>query len=404
MSNLVSYSADNAAVNYGKFHSVFTNLRKINSNIIKANCNCHVLHNAAKHALHDMPYDVESLVIKVYNEFSSSAKNIEKLKECYDFVDNEYSKLLKHVPTRFLTLFRALDRLIKNWQAVKTYFLSKEKVSKVIMTFIKDQINELHNSENLTIKECYIYFAHNFMRQFHNTILKLESGSIHSVDVYGIMNVLRENLKMRISDAFFGMEVSNALQYLLPNETLHFKENALNVYKQSLEYLEKWFDYENSCFKFFMPLNLSEDITIESIIKVAKVVDVKIDNNSGDLLYNEVSKLRNCLSKLNEEKLPIDKKWVKFFSSNNCPILLKIVSKVFSIPISNAFVERLFSIMKKACKDDRNRMSTSIIKAEICTKINYNLSCSEFYDFVMNNKPLLEAAKSEKNTISNQNN
>ena len=55
----------------------------------------------------------------------------------------------------------------------------------------------------------------------------------------------------------------------------------------------------------------------------------------------------------------------------------------------NAFVERLFSIMKKACKDDRNKMSTSIIKAEICTKINYNLSCSEFYEFVMNNKLLL---------------
>jgi hypothetical protein len=83
--NLVSYSADNAAVNYGKFHSVFTNLQKINSNIIKANCNCHVLHNAAKHAIEDLPYDVESLVIKVYNEFSSSAKNNEKFERMLRF-------------------------------------------------------------------------------------------------------------------------------------------------------------------------------------------------------------------------------------------------------------------------------------------------------------------------------
>jgi hypothetical protein len=75
------------------------------------------------------------------------------------------------------------------------------------------------------------------------------------------------------------------------------------------------------------------------------------------------SELRNSLSKLNSEKIAIDKKWVKFFSNNDCPILLKIVSKVFTIPISNAFVERLFSIMKK------NRMRTSIIKAEICTNI-----------------------------------
>ncbi len=75
---------------------------------------------------------------------------------------------------------------------------------------------------------------------------------------------------------------------------------------------------------------------------------------------------------------------------------MKIVSKVFAIPISNAFVERLFSIMKKACKDDRNRMHTSIIKAEVCTKINNNMSCSEFYDFVKNNKPLVEAVTSDK--------
>jgi hypothetical protein len=210
------------------------------------------------------------------------------------------------------------------------------------------------------------------------------------------MNDLRENLIMRIKDSFFGMEVINALQNLLPQETLRFKENALNVFKKSIEYLEKWFDYENSCFKYFVPLNLKEDIAFESIIKLAKVVDVKIDNESGDLLYNELSELRNSLSKLNSEKIAIDKKWVKFFSNNDCPILLKIVSKVFAIPISNAFVERLFSIMKKACKDDRNRMRTSIIKAEICTKINYNMSCSEFYDFVKNNKPLLEAVKSDK--------
>jgi hypothetical protein len=38
-------------------------------------------------------------------------------------------------------------------------------------------------------------------------------------------------------------------------------------------------------------LNLKEDNSFESIIKVANVVDVKIDNESGDLLYNGLSEL-----------------------------------------------------------------------------------------------------------------
>ncbi len=61
-----------------------------------------------------------------------------------------------------------------------------------------------------------------------------------------------------------------------------------------------------------MPLNFKEDIRFESIIKLAKVVYVKIDNESGDLLYNELFELRNSLSKLNSEKIVIDKKWVVF--------------------------------------------------------------------------------------------
>lgn len=79
--NLVSYGADNASVNYGKHHSVFVSLQAKHPHLRKANCNCHVLHNAAKHACKQLPYDVESLVIKVYSEFSSSAKRLEELKK-----------------------------------------------------------------------------------------------------------------------------------------------------------------------------------------------------------------------------------------------------------------------------------------------------------------------------------
>ncbi len=51
LDNIVSYSADNAPVNFGSNNSVFQKLKLINENIIKANCNCHVLHNTAKFGL-----------------------------------------------------------------------------------------------------------------------------------------------------------------------------------------------------------------------------------------------------------------------------------------------------------------------------------------------------------------
>ena len=99
LSSVSSYSADNASVNYGKHSSVYQKLKLINSYIVQANCNCHVLNNCVKYALKAFSFDVESFVIKTYNSFSSSAKNSEALKDFCDFVDIEYKELLRHVPT-----------------------------------------------------------------------------------------------------------------------------------------------------------------------------------------------------------------------------------------------------------------------------------------------------------------
>ena len=65
ISNIVAYGADYASVNYGICQSVFQNLNNENNTIVKANCLCHVLHNAAKYSLMKLPFDIENFVIKI---------------------------------------------------------------------------------------------------------------------------------------------------------------------------------------------------------------------------------------------------------------------------------------------------------------------------------------------------
>ena len=48
INNLVSYGADNASVNYGRHHSVYTNIKQLCPKLISSNCNCHVIHNFAR--------------------------------------------------------------------------------------------------------------------------------------------------------------------------------------------------------------------------------------------------------------------------------------------------------------------------------------------------------------------
>ena len=73
-----------------------------------------------------------------------------------------------------------------------------------------------------------------------------------------------------------------------------------------------------------------------------------------------------------------------FFSHSKCENLNKVVGKVLSIPVSNTFVEIIFSLMGQCWTNKRNRMPSELVKAELLVKINFGMSCAEFHDFVPN--------------------
>lgn len=65
------------------YSDVFQKLKSANSSIIKSNCNCRVIHNAAKTACKKLSFDLETLVNTIYSEFSSSTSNKQELRECF---------------------------------------------------------------------------------------------------------------------------------------------------------------------------------------------------------------------------------------------------------------------------------------------------------------------------------
>lgn len=107
-----SYAADNASVNYGVRQSVFTELKKEIGSILKANCYAHVTHNTPKTAADALKCDIETVITSVYSHFSVSANRRIQLINFFEFVDVEYHELLRHVPTRWLSLGSAIDRLL----------------------------------------------------------------------------------------------------------------------------------------------------------------------------------------------------------------------------------------------------------------------------------------------------
>jgi hypothetical protein len=66
----------------------------------------------------------------------------DELKDFFIFLKTEYSVLLRHVPDSFLSLFAAMDRLLKNLTVTTSYFLrlGEGNMSRAIWTFVAYKI------------------------------------------------------------------------------------------------------------------------------------------------------------------------------------------------------------------------------------------------------------------------
>ena len=115
-----------------------------------------------------------------------------------------------------------------------------------------------------------------------------------------------------------------------------------------------------------------------------------------DLLYDEFIIMLPQLREQAVKKDPVATNWTAILKDGMMPNMTALVSFILSVPVTNAFVERLFSLMVGAWTNDRNRCSIDLIKNEIQVKVNYSFTCQDFYKHVLKEKALLDAARSNK--------
>ncbi|KAJ3661545.1 hypothetical protein Zmor_005936 [Zophobas morio] len=343
-----------------------------------------------KNASKAFKVDVESVVIKIYNEFSSSAKRAENLKSFFEFVDLEYQDLLRHVPTRWLSLHPAIDRLLKNWPAVKSYFQSEGEANNAAIiweTFQDDDENSL--------PLCTLWFAHNISLIIHNSILLLENNKTTAVELHAIMKKLKMQLEQRGKDRFYGNNANQILKTLDVNKKKSFETQAQDFLNRCVNYLCNWYNFEESIFQHFQFLDLTSEIEWQSFETIVDVLDLNIEKDS---IYEEYCVLKEVLNKFGHQKLSseVDQKWVTVFKRAHLPAISKIVSFVLSIPVSNAYCERVFSLMGIINRDERNKIATELISAELKTRLNFDMNCSEFYDYIQEFPELLRLVGSDK--------
>ena len=116
---------------FGQFNSVASRLINKFPGLTLFKCSCHSLHLCASEAAKKLPRACEELVRQTYLYFSSSAKRRFEFKTFLDFYEEDPLSILHPNQTRWLSLYRAVDRILLHWDALKEYF-NRLKETKII--------------------------------------------------------------------------------------------------------------------------------------------------------------------------------------------------------------------------------------------------------------------------------
>lgn len=402
---LIAFCADNANTNFGGAerkgkNNIYCKLNEtLSHKVLGLGCAAHIVHNAIQSAAECLPLDIESVVHKIYMYFYIYTVRVTALQEFCDFVSIEYQKLLSYSKTRWLDMMPAIERIIKMFPGLKSYFLSLDKCPVLLQAFFEDPSAEL-----------WLYFVHNQAASFQATVLQIENQTATCIEVYRSLKDLNEKCRERSSQKFIPIILQSKLKELEKEiDTKKLQSQMIEFYETSANYLDRWsIQFEE--INIFDWVLLRSQTSWEDVQKcVAFVNGIFPDKINDNELFDEISYIQRYVTaeKINEwstpsAQVPVEKRWMEIFQhfANHyvpCDNVKLMAEFTLCLPGTNAPTERVFSLINNIWTPDKSQLKVETLKHMLVVKCNYtNYSCNEFYDMLSQNSDVLSAIHSNQ--------
>ena len=165
-------SLDSASVMVGRRNSVLSRVIQQQPEVFSLGCVCHLAALCAA-AIKKIPIPIDGLLIDIYYHFKHSSKRYYEFAEILqEFEGIAPLNIVKHCPTRWLSLERAVKRLLLLWPALRAYF-DREKTTNARASWVADSLM----SPETKVWFHFVAFALKPLNAF-NTTLQTSSSKI----------------------------------------------------------------------------------------------------------------------------------------------------------------------------------------------------------------------------------
>ena len=175
--NCLSFGADNASVMLGHLNGVAAHITKENPDVMVHCCPCHLLHIAAKRGANSLRCATEMTLIDIFHYLENSSKRMKELQGFQRESGVALRKIIKHGPTRWLSLHNCVTRLLEQWEPLTAFFTS-EKSSTGTATA---RLNRICGFFDDPASQLYTLFLRYVLPKFINAnlLLQKEEPVIH---------------------------------------------------------------------------------------------------------------------------------------------------------------------------------------------------------------------------------
>ena len=425
--NCIGFGVDNTSVNLGNRNSIMTRVREKNDECYFMGCPCHLIHNIACHASEifqkTCSLDVEDVL---YYWFDKSTKRKGILAEFCDFCD-EYKEIVRHVNVRWLSLEKAINRVLQVYPSLESYFKSENEsqarfgrlhtvfdnpMTEVSFLFYQSVLPTFNNI-NLLFQQEYpnIFLVAGAIREFFKQLLG-KFVTIHAIKAKAdILEVDFNDLDNQLDDSklVIGFTTRQKLRKLFDDGDISeltknkFYKAVRSFYIDAASQALKKLPFDDPVLSNSVFLNFEEkeDCSVNSVeyfchkySNVLKFQNSDMNKLQDQFLDYQLLKKQDIPKSTWEEALVyedrehgikhyrMDSIWGYIGSLKTADHSLKfgllsaVAKLVLTIPHSNAGEERVFSLIKQNKTPVRSRLDANgTLLSVIQVKLANNTSC-----------------------------